>query len=277
MTNTIKFLDYKERPAFSPPAAAYHQRCLELGAGIEGQEFSYGPHDLQRLIVYPAADPNGEVLLAFHGGRFSHGYKEWIAMMAPPLNQRGITLVTGGHRLIPEPFPAGLEDCASALRWVADNLDRFGGRSDAIFLSGHSSGGYYATMAALRSEALGLDTLPAVAGCLPISGLFRMEPAMPPGTLLFPEGADPETYIKASPLEHDLRTAPPFHITWGGNDLPPIPDQSTAMVDALGKAGGHAEAFPIDGADHFDTHYAAAEMDGAWIRSAANFMAKHRA
>ena len=277
MTNTLKFLGYDERPAFAPPVRAYHDRCVAMASGVEGTEHSYGSHPLQRLTVYPAAQPSGEVLLVFHGGRFSHGYKEWMAIMAPALHRRGVTLVSAAYRLIPEPFPAGLQDCGAALHWVHANLRIFGGARDAIFIGGHSSGGYYATMVALRPQKVGLGQVPAVAGCISISGLYRMEADKLPGPLLFPDGAEPQTYVDASPVLQDLRAAPAFHISWASNDLPPVPEQSAEMVSALSRAGVPAESLVVQGADHFSINFAASESDGTWMNSVEPFIKRHRA
>lgn len=113
MVEPMKFLNYEERAPFIAPAAlAYHQRAVALGKLAKGIEHAYGDHPLQRVLLFPAPRPTGEVLLMLHGGRWSHGYKEWMAMMAPPLNRRGITLVSAGYRLGPaNPFPAGLTSC----------------------------------------------------------------------------------------------------------------------------------------------------------------------
>ena len=279
MADTIKYLDYEPRPAFSSPvAAAYHERCIALGATVTGAEHAYGSHPLQRLLVFPAANPTGEVMLALHGGRFSHGYKEWMAMMAPPLNRRGVTLVSSSYRLVSfDPFPAGLQDCGRALKWIEDHLDSFGGRRDAIFVGGHSAGGHYAALLAVTPEVTGLEGIPRVAGCLPISGIFDFDSTGLPGQLLFPNGTTGEMYAAASPLRARLRGSPAFHITWGSKDLVPVPEQSLRMVEALRQADVDVEMLILEDADHFDASLEAANMDGVWINSAAAFLKRHRA
>ena len=47
--------------------------------------------------------------------------------------------------------PSGIyKDAAAAVAWVFNNIEDYGGRSELIFVSGHSAGGYLASM-------LGLD------------------------------------------------------------------------------------------------------------------------
>jgi hypothetical protein len=52
----------------------------------------------RRLLVYPAPRATGDVLVFFHGGGWTSGYKEWMAFMAPALQARGVTFVTPGYR-----------------------------------------------------------------------------------------------------------------------------------------------------------------------------------
>ena len=157
------------------------------------------------------------------------------------------------------------------------NLGNFGGHRDAVFVSGHSSGAHYAAMLAVSPAMTGLDAVPRVAGCLPISGIFDFDSIGLPGKLLFPNGTTEETYAAASPLRARLRGSPAFHITWGSKDLIPIPEQSLLMIAALRKEGVDAEMLVLEDADHFDASCEAANIDGAWINSADAFLKRHRA
>ncbi|VCU69288.1 Carboxylesterase NlhH [Pigmentiphaga humi] len=276
----MKFLDYPERPPLRPQAAAYHERVLALASGTQGEEAAYGDDPLQRLLVFAAREPAGETLLVFHGGNWTHGYKEWMALMAPPLNRRGIALVSAGYRLGPvNPHPVGLSDCGLALQWVGRNLSRLGGRPDAIFLGGHSAGAHLAALLAVAPESAGAGALPAIAGCLPVSGIYLFgqdtQAAVPPA--LFPDGGTEERHAAASPLRAALAGAPPFHISWGSDDLPHIRAQSAHMFQALRTAGVEAETLVMENCDHFAASYATAEPEGGWVGSAERFMRRHRA
>lgn len=276
----MKYLDYEERPDLPPEAMAYHERTVALGAVAHGMVCAYGEHPLQRLLVFPAARPTGPVLFAIHGGRFSHGYKEWMAMMAPALNRRGITLVSPGYRLAPgHPFPTGLEDCAEALKWVRDRCEAWGGAANAIFVGGHSSGAHFAALLAVASGDLVASGLPALAGCLAMSGLYLIDKDSVPPLLamLFPEGGNDGDFLRASPAKANLRSAPAFHITWGENDAPPVVTQSSLMAKALEHADVPVRTLVLPGLDHFAVHCATAEPDGAWIQDVDAFMQTHRA
>lgn len=272
MNSPMQFRDYPEREPMSAIGAACHERSMALSASAVGQEFSYGADPFQRVLVHAAAEPNGDVLLAIHGGGWTHGFKEWMSMMAPPLNRRGISVVSAGYRLAPEHvFPTGLDDCEQALAWLGSHLDEIGARRDRVFVGGHSAGGHYASLLALAAARPG--RLP-IAGCLPISGVFELGEGS--GLTQRPRFLGPEpspaTDRAASPLHQSLRGAPPFFIAWGERDFPHLKVQARRMVDALREAGVRVTALELAGCDHFEACYATAEMDGAWVEAASAFM-----
>lgn len=252
---------------------ACHIRSMELAAGVQGERHAYGDDAFQSLIVHRASDPSGEVLLTFHGGGWTHGFKEWMSMMAPPLNRRGVTVVTAGYRLAPEHFfPVALQDCGQALAWVGAHLAQWGGRADRLFVGGHSAGGHYASLLALAPPRAGQ---PVVAGCLPISGVYELGEGsgltQRPRFLGAPSSA---VDAAASPLRQPLEGAPPFFMAWGENDFPHLKIQAGRMARALREAGVTVRTLELVGCDHFQACYASAEMDGEWVDAATRFMSE---
>lgn len=65
-----------------------------------------------------------------------------------------------------------LDDCAAAVAWVFNNIAKYGGDSQKIFLSGHSAGGYITTMLGLDKTWLDKYHVDAnhIAGLIPFSG-----------------------------------------------------------------------------------------------------------
>ena len=65
-----------------------------------------------------------------------------------------------------------VDDAACAIAWVFENIEKYGGSADKIFLSGHSAGGYLVSMAGLKKsylEKYGIDAN-RVKGIIPFSG-----------------------------------------------------------------------------------------------------------
>jgi acetyl esterase/lipase len=96
------------------------------------------------LVHEPAgrARPSG-ALLWIHGGGFVLGRPEGDAELCSRMaRDLGIVVVAVRYRLAPEhPFPAGLDDCAAALRWLHGAAAGLGVDPTRIAVGGASAGG----------------------------------------------------------------------------------------------------------------------------------------
>jgi len=269
---------YPPQEPFSELARRYHDEVMRRGAGVaDGIEASFGPDPYQALAVHRAARPTGDVLLAWHGGGWTNGYKEWLAFMAPGLNAAGVTFVTAGYRLAPgHVFPAALEDCMAAVAWVRRHIGAHGGDPERIFLGGHSAGGHYAGLLAVRRDWQAGLGLPAgvVRGCLPISGVYLFGEGS--GLSMRPRflGAGP-TEAPASPLLNIQGVPPPFLLAHGDRDFPHLIPQAEAFEKALRAAGGEVARIVLEGCDHFMASYEGGDPGGRWLAPAVDWMRAH--
>ena len=100
--------------------------------------------------------PEGEgpfpVVAYLHGGGWMVGSIDSFDTVVRALaNASGAIVASVGYRLAPEaPFPAGLEDCLCALRWLASNAAELGGDPARMAIAGDSAGGNLATIVARR-------------------------------------------------------------------------------------------------------------------------------
>ncbi len=95
------------------------------------------------------------VIVYFHGGSNTAGYSQ-ITPLGPALSHLGVVVVSANYRLGPLGFLAhpaltaesehqssgnyGLLDQLQALRWVQENIDRFGGDPGLVTVLGQSAG-----------------------------------------------------------------------------------------------------------------------------------------
>jgi acetyl esterase/lipase len=112
-------------------------------------------------IYRPAGTGERAGVLHLHGGAFTFGSIEMEhATSVRIASEVGAVVVSVDYRLAPEhPFPAGLEDCYTALGWMHDNAQRLGVDRDRIAVFGMSAGGGLAAGVALLARDRGGPSL----------------------------------------------------------------------------------------------------------------------
>src|SRR5436190_2324902 len=99
------------------------------------------------------------VVMDIHGGAWSIGTAQSDDVLNDQMARTcKVAVVSVDYRLAPEnPFPACIEDCKAAAKWLLNNeKTEFG--TDKIFLSGSSAGGHLAAVTTLFIR----DSLPAI-------------------------------------------------------------------------------------------------------------------
>jgi arylformamidase len=275
--NEGEIMKLEEYPPQEPPSdngRVYGDKVMQLGAGLEGIERRYGEDAYQSLAVFRAPEGNGTLLAFMHGGGWTNGYKEWMAFMAPTLTAAGVTFATIGYRLAPTHFfPAGIDDTIAALTWLHDNAVAFDCDPTRIFLGGHSAGGHYAALIAVRRDWQAHAGLPrdVIRGCLPISGVYDFGAQSGLSTRPRFLGAAGNEKL-ASPIDRIEEKPPPFLIAHGDEDFPHLMKQAERMEAALRAAGGDVERVVLKGRNHFTASYAGGEPAGPWVPRALNWM-----
>lgn len=264
--------DYPPQEKLSAAGQAYHDRVLALAAGVgPGEDMAYGADPYQRVLIHRGPHPGGAMLAFIHGGGWTNGYKEWMAFMAPAVTGAGLDFASIGYRLAPDHvFPAGVEDCADA---VTALLAREPQKS--LFLGGHSAGGHYAALLALRDgwwRRRGFAVNP-LRGCLPVSGVYRFGEGS--GLSVRPRFLGPgATEQAASPIVNIVDRTP-FLITHGERDFPHLIAQAEELAPALQSAGIAVERLTLPGLDHFTASYHCGEPRGMWLDRVTSFIEQH--
>jgi len=205
--------------------------------------------DFGKLDIYlPEGRDDLPVLFFIHGGGLSAGDKASNAAVHRRFASEGFCVVSTNYRLSsPNPaargatYPDHIEDVAAALRWTWDNIGRYGGDRERIFVWGGSAGGHLTASLALDPswlEAKALSTN-VIRGAVPISGLTDVSTAGAARINAIWHG-DPEIVKRASPISHVRRDAPPMLIMVADNEDPGRIDQNRRLYAAL-QAAGHPD------------------------------------
>jgi acetyl esterase/lipase len=272
----MKITDYPPQEPFNANAAIYHDEVMRRGMNAgPSVESRYGDSAYQSVAVFPAAVPDGRVLLVVHGGGWTNGYKEWMSFMAPAFVAAGVTFVTVGYRLAPaQVFPAGYDDVADGVVHILRRVAVHGGDPSKLYVGGHSAGAHYAALLATRADwwkSRGLSRNP-IKGCLPVSGVFRFGEGS--GMSMRPRFLGPENVgneHKASPVE-DIEQSTPFLIAHGDRDFPHLIVQAEEMEKRLAGLRIPVRRIVLEDADHFIASYRAGEPRGVWVEAALDFM-----
>lgn len=92
------------------------------------------------------------VVLYVHGGGFRILSKDSHWVMGLVFARAGYVVFNISYRLAPrDPFPAGLQDVASAYTWVLDHAHEYGGDPSRLVIAGESAGANLVTAATLAT------------------------------------------------------------------------------------------------------------------------------
>jgi len=122
---------------------------LPAGISIERAQTSEG---VKLRIYSPAGQKTRAAMLYIHGGGMMIGSPAMDdALLATTAAELDIVIVSPDYRLAPEhPYPAPMDDCHSAWKWIQDNLPSRGIDGKRIAIGGESAGGGLAAGLVLR-------------------------------------------------------------------------------------------------------------------------------
>jgi acetyl esterase/lipase len=180
---------------------------------------------------------------------------------------RGFVAVTVQYRLVPSAvFPAQVEDCKAAVRWLRANAERYGVDPNRVAACGYSAGGHLACLLGLTDPSHGLEgtgghpeqssKVQAVIDLFGPTDLASPDwhPDAEAGVLAPLLGGrlqdKPELYRRASPLTYVTKDAPPFFIEHGSRDPLMAPAQSKRLAERLREAGVSCRYAEVPGAGH---------------------------
>jgi acetyl esterase/lipase len=124
---------------------------------IEVEKTIHRPDNESNILIriYTPKERDGLLpgLVFFHGGGFVMGDLESTHPRCLRLASGGAVVVSVDYRLAPEhPFPAGIEDCYTALQWTADHAVAIGVNPKQLAVGGVSAGGCLAAGVALMAR-----------------------------------------------------------------------------------------------------------------------------
>jgi acetyl esterase/lipase len=207
-----------------------------------------------KLDVYvPKGQKDFPVVLFVHGGGWRWGSKSLYAGIGEEFAKAGIGFVICNYRLTPQvQHPGHIEDVARAFAWTCENMGKYGGKTDNLFVCGHSAGGHLVSLLATDPDYLkAVKHAPSdIKGVISVSGVYTIYP----NEVVFQGafGKNAEVCKKASPLNHVTGKHPPFLIAYAEKDYPHLDEMARDMFAALKKADSPAEIMLCKGRNHIN-------------------------
>jgi acetyl esterase/lipase len=198
---------------------------------------------LELSIFSPAKSksPN-DVLVFIHGGNWNSGKKSQYNIIGNHWAKKGISYVIIDYPLSPQ---ANYKDMAvasaQAVKWVKENIAKYNGNPDRIFVSGHSAGGHLAALISIDNQYFDdLNIKNPIAGTILIDaagldmyGYLLEEKLSNDHTYLKTFTKDPKIWKEATPLYHLHKDMPPMLIYRGGKTYDSILKSNEKFVKAL--------------------------------------------
>lgn len=219
-----------------------------------------GDEYMQQMCVldfyYPTEIENYPTIVWFHGGGLTGGKRD----IPEYLKNNGVAVVGVEYRLSPNVKSLEcIKDAAAATAWTFENIEKYGGSTSLIFVSGMSAGGYLAYMIGLDKSYLNAHNIDAnkIAGLIPFSGhaithfTVRKERGIPGEQAIIDEMA---------PLFHVRADAPPLLILSGDRELELLGRyEESAYMMRMMKVAGHKRVriHELDGFNHGQMIYPA--------------------
>lgn len=201
----------------------------------------YGDREMQLDLFRPdEAKTPLPAIVCIHGGGWYKGDRGGMRKLAQALAAEGYVTVTISYRLSGEAkFPAAIQDCKAAVRWLRANAETYGVNPDYIGVTGLSAGGHLAALLAtsggvaeLEGEGGNPDRSSTVQACVAMGAQSDLQSERikelssrpdDPFYITFlgaPQTEIPQTYALASPRHHLDKLDPPLMFMAGENDDP---------------------------------------------------------
>lgn len=215
-------------------------------------DIPYGAHPLEKLDIYPGAQPDAPVAVFIHGGGWRGSSKTARGFPAESFVAAGMTYVAIDYPLAPA---ASMDEIVAAVRraiaWLWKNGASHGAGRDRIFVMGNSAGGHLGAMLAAQGWQEALD-LPAdvVKGLCGISGAYDLTPHALVEVRSY-LNLTPDSVARNSPIHHLPARGLPVLLAVGGDEPEEYLRQTRAYAQTLAAAGVPVEVLVLDGHNHF--------------------------
>jgi acetyl esterase/lipase len=258
------------------PFTASVASAQQTPAGVQAhRDLAYieNGHERHRLDLFLPENASGPtpLLIWVHGGGWQSGSKEGCPPLSKGYPERGYAVASINYRLSGHAkFPAQIEDCKAAIRWLRANALKYGLDPQRFGVWGSSAGGHLVALLGTSGDVTEFDVgahldqssrVQAVCdyfgptdltvfvttkGYESHAGATSPEAKLLGGAVM----ENQELAARANPITYVSRDDPPFLIVHGDEDRTVPINQSELLFAALKEASVGAHFHTIRGAGH---------------------------
>jgi arylformamidase len=215
------------------------------------------------------------IFVFIHGGAWRSGRSKDFAVPAE------MFLRAGAHYVVPEfvwvqdvggNLMVLADQVRRAVAWVHENIARFGGDPNRLYIGGQSSGGHLAAVA-LTTDWQCPFGLPAdlIKGGMCISGMYDLAPVRLSARSRY-VCFDDATVAALSPIRHLDRLHAPLVVAYGTRETPEFQRQNREFAGAVEAAGKKVRLLVGEHYNHFELPETLGNPYGLLGRAALDLM-----
>ena len=222
--------------------------------GFSLEERVYGPRPWDTLDVYTPTGPGPwDVVVFFHGGRWSYGRKDNYRFVGSALSRAGYLTIIPNYRKYPQVrFPDFVGDGAKALAWVHDHASSMGGRPGRLHLAGHSSGAHIGALLTADKTYLSSEGKSARDVITSFAGLAGPYDFTPRASDLVDIFGPPEAFSQMRVTTFIDGSEPPMLLLYGAADETVAPFNHERLANRIRMKGGKVEVVVYPDLGHIE-------------------------
>lgn len=216
-------------------------------------DIRYGNKERNTLDLFLSGAPSAPLFVFIHGGYWQNNDKSRFSFIADGLRTRGVDVAVPGYSLAPE-IRLGdiIDEIQQALAFIRNNLEQFRQDHQRIIVGGWSAGGHLSAMVQAHAD---------VAGVLPISGIFDLEP-IAQSYINTKLQLTREEVLGLSPIYNWPEQSIPVRMAVGALELPELVRQSADYADAARRRDCDVEFVRMANRHHFSILEELSNPDG---------------
>jgi arylformamidase len=179
------------------------------------------------------------VLIFVHGGNWNSGRKGTYDLLGRNFAKKGVVTIIPDYILSPNADYDGMtREIASVIQWTKENISKYNGDPNQVYITGHSAGGQLGALAVMNPR-YGIDsgTISGIilndAAGLDMKRYLMENPPTAVDNYLTTWTKNPDNWQQASPIYFINKDTPPFLIYIGDKTYASIKKGNSNFISAL--------------------------------------------